>query len=477
MKRVFKIVNAHLCIAFLGWASLPTAARPRLPSACTPHAQSHCAFNLPLLPPSSWVNIQGAQDASQVYSSYRISADLVRAITILSRNATQNIICHFLDTARQLTSSQLSSTVKILVHDHAKPYVAAFVDCPVPDNAQFEALALSTSANITIKTGHEDVVPIFSVARREDDVAVQVHPSSASNSTLTDSGALVARANQVKHTCLGVVYGKSPYNSVSSRDIAEFIEHHRHLGFAHFTFYTQSPSKDVERTLAFYESFGTVSTHKFEPSVAPSDVHELGQLAIVNDCHLRNRGRYTLFLQADVDEFIVPREGVDILSHLHSLLDAKERPIEIGLQMSFLFVAKNETQRLRATSRETDIHPYSCRSKYIARTDDVDEAGIHEIFKTVHGEPTPHRHVLPTSVAMLHHYRRANIEDGKVVDDISTIVGLATQPTQEDATMLAYLTKNERCVDGVVGLMEKLPSPKFGAREQWRRKKRFYSPV
>lgn len=399
--------------------------------------------------PSSWVDVQGSGDASQVYSAYRLSDTLVRAVSILSRTALQRVWCHHLDGDYEHIATPTQSRVRILKYDENKPYVVAFVDCGVSADMQPAYLALTTVRVPKLAAEPGRVVPIFDRRR---------------NASSTSS-----------HPCLGVctrVYGGAMHNDVTARDVAEFIEHHRHNGFGHFTFYTTAVNDDLNNALAFYASANAVTVHKFEPRVKAADIHELGQVAVINDCHLRNRGRYTLFLQADVDEFVVPRTGIDMKKELTTLLSDTAHPIEIGLQSSFIYVAKNDTQRLRTTSREIMIYPYTWRSKYVARTDDVEEAGIHELFVTSLGDAAKNRHIIPPSTAVLHHYRRADIQNGAVVNDIPSITGQVMQPTKEDASMVEHLTRYEDCIENVLATAAVVPARvhKFAGRVLGRKK-------
>lgn len=440
---------------------LALAARPHQLTSqhsgrtCLPYSSTaeQCTANGDHHPdtPSSWVDIQGAGDASQVYSAYRLSDTLVRAVSILSRTALQRVWCHHLDGDYDHLATPSRSSVRILKYDENKPYVVAFVDCGVRADMQPEYLALTTTLSPKIAAEPGRVVPIFDRRR------------SAASSTTSS------------HPCLGVctrVYGGAMHNDVTARDVAEFVEHHRHNGFSHFTFYTTAVNDDVNNALAFYASSNAVTVHKFEPRVKAADIHELGQVAVINDCHLRNRGRYTLFLQADVDEFVVPRTGMDIKKELTTLLSDRAHPIEIGLQSSFIYVAKNDTQRLRTTSREIMIYPYTWRSKYVARTDDVEEAGIHELFVTRLGDAAKNRHIIPPSTAVLHHYRRADIHNGAVVNDIPSITGQAMQPTMEDASMVAHLARYEDCIENVLATAAVVPARvhKFAGRVLGRKK-------
>lgn len=450
----------------------------RAPSTCTPYTQtsSQCAAqsidNAIRLhdAPSSWVDIQGAGDASQVYSAYRMSATLVRAVTILSRNATKRVFCYLMDGERGEVSDPAVATIRILKFDENKPYVVAYVECAAREASRATFLALATREKMDGIAEPGRKVPIFDLTGKSSNDQRTQHAETTLPATTSSS------STPPQNSCFGVcvrVYGGSPHTVITARDVAEFVEHHRHLGFGHFTFYTTAVADDVARALAFYQSAGTVTVHKFEPRVAPTDIHELGQVAVINDCHLRNRGLYTLFLQADVDEFVVPRDGVGLIDHLQSLLASPARPVEIGLLSSFIYVAKNDTQRLRTTAREVMIYPYTWRSKYIALTADVEEAGIHELFKTTRGEAPAHRHVLPSATAVLHHYRRADVQDGVVVNDIPSIVGQAKQQTLEDATMVAHLARYEACVGDVVAAAARIPARlhKFVGRVGRRRRR------
>ena len=111
----------------------------------------------------------------------------------------------------------------------------------------------------------------------------------------------------------------------------EWIEYHRLLGFDHFYLYDNDSTDDYQSVLKPYLESGLVEVISWHRAFAPWEdpgpwIHYYGyQLSAFNDCVRRAQGEATWLAMMDIDEFLVPREGIK--SWLQMLYNAAQTDI------------------------------------------------------------------------------------------------------------------------------------------------------
>jgi hypothetical protein len=203
--------------------------------------------------------------------------------------------------------------------------------------------------------------------------------------------------------CMRMFSDPSSYDTTVD-DVVRFLEFHRMVGVDHFTVYAQdTTSAAIRCALRSYEREGAVAVVDTNLPVPVDAVLQRGQIAMVNDCVHRNKGRYKAFLHADFDEFVVPREHDALVPFLQQEL--RNRSVsQIGLRSAFFFRGANESMAA-STEREDTVFPFTGRSKYIAVTDDVSVASVHYVLAFARGGGTV---VADPAHFLLHHYRKVH---------------------------------------------------------------------
>lgn len=367
----------------------------------------------------AWRPIHGAGPHYLTYSAYADRVDnrsSVRVIGIVPLHNVTTLHCHY-----QLRRRHWTSTVAHVVgmkegrNLDGPTMSGAFLTCDVQPHS---------SPDSVVVTAHPSLDGLH--PRHLDSLRVPVTPAGDPNVDRHFLGACVR------------LFGDSEYNTVTPRTVIQFIEHHRHIGFTHFTFYESALPPAVACVLEWYARAGVVTLLRFEHGIDPASIHMNGQVIAINDCVHRTRGRYDLFLQADVDEFVVPRGNASLSAIIATASKSgSSRPSEFGLRSSFFFVTKNETDALSTVRREDRILPYKYRSKYVAVPDEVVEAGIHYLYEC---RKPDEPYVVDPDTVLLHHYRRVDAPDGVIVNDIESIVGYQiVESSVRDDSMLAFV--------------------------------------
>lgn len=204
--------------------------------------------------------------------------------------------------------------------------------------------------------------------------------------------------------------------------LIEWVELNKILGVEKFIFYLNSVSKNVLRVLKFYESKGDVSLMpwtlpRFLGDTSNNYLHYYGQLAALNDCLYRSKGKSHYISSTDLDEFIIPQVRNDFTwTNLLSRLPSHSVYI---VRCSFFSqrngCSKNKICKRRLTVdsyklRDDLILPPGKRSKYIAKTGDVTTMGIHFTWELLTGS----EYTVSPEVALLHHYRREDKKYTKI---------------------------------------------------------------
>lgn len=225
------------------------------------------------------------------------------------------------------------------------------------------------------------------------------------------------------------------FNDVSANRLVEWIELNRLLGANRFEIYNFSTAQTVEQVLNYYSNKGIVEVIKWRPEVNGDgntsqeiQIHYHAQTASLNDCLYRNKRFSEFVVNLDLDEFIIPHaKDVKNWTGMIELIDESSKGFLTGvmslisqqvnayvLRSTFFTTNVERTQffynsskntsvdrlnlvTLQVLEREKRIFPISERTKYIARTADVDYIYIHK-------PDTKYARVQP-EVGLLHHYR------------------------------------------------------------------------
>lgn len=217
--------------------------------------------------------------------------------------------------------------------------------------------------------------------------------------------------------CLSPLY----YNYHQGYELVEWIELNRILGADHFVVYNISVAKNVEKILRYYSQqdlLDVVNWHipmrvKTHPEEKVSmEIHYFGQTAALNDCLFRTKPKSEYLVNLDLDEFIIPHSS-DARTWKKMLESISESPAVYLFRSSYFRKewvrseiasdGKDLAERfklitLRLLEREERIFPPRQRSKYIARTANVNQILIHEV-------PSVKSLTVPVEIGLVHHYR------------------------------------------------------------------------
>ena len=199
----------------------------------------------------------------------------------------------------------------------------------------------------------------------------------------------------------------------------EWIELNTLLGAERFTIYNYSSEYNVQKVLEHYSARGLVDVIQWNmplvvdtwPHRTKPDIHYFGQLPALQDCLYRNKKESEFIVNVDLDEFIIPRDKKLTWAEMMSALPSHHQ--SYTFQNTFFRKEWNDTTEeypnkeialtyklvtLLKTRRENKIWAHGMRSKFIARTKDVQRIYVHDVPKV------KFFHV-PKGTALLHHYR------------------------------------------------------------------------
>lgn len=172
--------------------------------------------------------------------------------------------------------------------------------------------------------------------------------------------------------------------------------------------------------------------------------------ASLNDCLYRNMYQFQNLIFVDVDEFIIPRlKNVDNLQQLIQEVNKKSDKIISSLNIQNVFFYDKypdnkdiENQYnihvLKKTERKSKIWTHKYRSKYICIGRYVEEVGLYFVWQFIDGI----NFNVPSSMALLHHYRNCQRSDGKCdySDSVQDLTVLKFKDTLEE--MMKFRFKN-----------------------------------
>ncbi|KAL4219643.1 hypothetical protein ACF0H5_022215 [Mactra antiquata] len=316
-----------------------------------------------------------------MYSAYIDKRDtFVRVIGVI-RKDVKDVKC-LLYYNNSTNRETVKARIKLLPEDHKVEHTAAFILCPIRTVIEPDKVTL--------------VIPDFKTNLYPAPITIQKTRQ---------------RVWQYKYTlCVSPVH--SNYNN--RLKLIEWIEMNLLLGADNIIFYVQNVSESVMLVLRYYELFGVVTVYHWTLPVFFTDLHDrhlhyFGQVAAVNDCVYKAKYVSEYVTTFDLDEFIIPQ-----LRHHWSWADMMATVPKRSVYM-FLCNFFHENPRCQAINctdklslstfiiKDNIVLPPRKRSKYIARSNDIIMAGIHQIWNTTSGRVN---YVVNPRVGLLHHYRQ-----------------------------------------------------------------------
>ncbi|XP_053402656.1 uncharacterized protein LOC128557981 [Mercenaria mercenaria] len=241
----------------------------------------------------------------------------------------------------------------------------------------------------------------------------------------------------------------SPLNFKYGRayELVEWIEFNKILGADKFVVYNYSSASNVKEVFEHYSKSNLteviqwrlpMGVNTFPKTNNPVEINYFGQTAALNDCLFRNKQFSEFVVNIDLDEFIVPHS--EKAGNWYEIIKEMENASVYMFKNTFFrkdwakiripFRGKKLAEQLRLVTlqvfqHEAKIFPARERSKYIARTADVDLMLIHEV-------PHSHEVLVPIEKGILHHYRDWNNpnDDNEKVTDITILNKFETSLTE-----------------------------------------------
>nr|XP_045601095.1 uncharacterized protein LOC123759891 [Procambarus clarkii] len=324
-----------------------------------------------------------------VYSAYYDDrkGKIIRVIGATQTKKSDRVWCKYWYS----NSSTLivNGAIKIIRENWNLKFSACFIACPL----------------IIYKNGKQPIPP-------PESVSIMADPGGNATNKLRVMN-LDVNKEEVKNSfavCIKPLH--FDYNNVNQ--MIEFLELNKILGVEHFTLYNHTIGKDVDCILRQYVEQGLVNILPWKLDIkSQKEIRTEGLFAALNDCLYRYMYQYRYILMIDLDEYVVPHANTSLpqlLRYLHTKADARKIGA-ISFQNSFFYLQWPDDPSsaslpplvtLRKTRRRQRFHPHKQRSKYIAVTPYVVEAGNHFVWEFLPGKGTLN---VPNEVAFLHHYR------------------------------------------------------------------------
>jgi hypothetical protein len=249
----------------------------------------------------------------------------------------------------------------------------------------------------------------------------------------------------------------SPLNFRYGRayELVEWIELNKILGADKFVIYNYSSAVNVAQVLDYYTKRNTteviqwqlpMGVDTFPKTNKKKEIHYFGQTAALNDCLFRNKKLSKYVVNLDVDEFIIPHS-----KHANNWNDIIHRKANASVylfkntffrkdweKLDIPFDSKKLADEFRLVTlqvfqHEAKIFPGKARSKYIAKTADIDYMLVHEV-------PRSRSVTVPADVSLLHHYRNwenpkdklQRVTDTTVMEKFRTLLTKNVQKVWKD---------------------------------------------
>lgn len=238
--------------------------------------------------------------------------------------------------------------------------------------------------------------------------------------------------------------------------LTQWIELNKILGVEKFIAYVTDVTKHAMNVLNYYVLKGVVTVLPWRLPHTLSDmslklVHYNGQIAALNDCLYRSKGKSKYITSIDLDELIIPQMDTHVTwSDLMSSL-----PISDVYIFQCSFFTKRKKCGVNNKCRDSliiDSNVYRDnivltpprRSKYIALTSSLITMGIHKVANL---SDNSCRFVVPMRLALLHHYRQKRIAYTRHVAYNQTKHNVASKYSYELQKNLAKMRTDFRNFD------------------------------
>jgi len=331
-----------------------------------------------------------------IYSAYFdniTGSPFIRLVAVTETFKPPKIFCHF-------TNQTPDAQVHLVDENKRRKYAAFVVSCELP------------------KSLHQ-VVP--------KTVSVSVEHDSKGCIEFTFRVDFTANNNNVKEyaVCVPPLWGKE----LTLTNFIEFIELNRILGASEFFLYNEDMNEEILKAAKTYESLGVVNLMPWNLPRYINNFHGIhyhGQLAAIQDCLFRTRGKAKWVGFHDFDEFLVPLKKPTIPSLVKGAYDRNASGYclqSIILPKKTVITAEDLANNTLITQkflfRTGDLFPRKIRSKCIINPMKVSEMRIHEIKRPVFAKDFDKW--LSPDEALVFHYR--NFDGGKVVcrQDVSEL--------------------------------------------------------
>lgn len=262
---------------------------------------------------------------------------------------------------------------------------------------------------------------------------------------------------------LSVCLGPIQYHYDNALRIVEFIEIYKILGAQHFYIYVLDAAQDVIQVINHYQNKGIATVLPWNlPKEYLTETHYGAIMARINDCAYRAMivDNYRYVSIVDMDEILVP--------YKHNSLSAFLRQCDEGRTASFVFrnvffykkdsndtfsVPPNTKNRMLYTQtkirRILEPFPIYSRSKYIANSRAVIEAGNHQLWRIAPGFTDS---IVHPTVGLSHHYRDRciNCKNVLMVDYSARRFGSLIWNQVDDTCLQVFLDKQGICPLGTV---------------------------
>ena len=213
----------------------------------------------------------------------------------------------------------------------------------------------------------------------------------------------------------------------------EWVEVNRIFGADHVVAYDYNSSAIIDPYVNYYKAAGILEVIPWSlPNIGDvnsfSLIWNLGQITLINDCIYRNMYTSKYIASLDLDEFIVPYGRSGSWLEMMNNAGCGNKPIAIVRNTFFGISTKwpedpiyehdklvHDVLRLvtlTKTKQDKYVNSFPKRSKFIARSDVVDTAGIHNIKQVW---AVKNRDLFVCEVELpygrLHHYRDPRWKD------------------------------------------------------------------
>ena len=266
-----------------------------------------------------------------------------------------------------------------------------FLYCPLPDD------------NIP---HHVTIIPIIAPARLHR-LPVMYHPKTLRNFTV----------------CLSPLF----FNYSIANELVEWFEINKLMGADRFIVYNHTTVGRTDEILKHYEKEGWIDIIQWQlPKY--SDLHYVGQVAMMNDCLFRTYKISRYMVNIDIDELIIPRKGKTKWNELMTSLpqnfcEYSFRSTLMPSESKDVFEGKQRARELNLhfllrMSRREYIFGKTVRSKYIVNTTCIDTVGIHYCWKYRNGTAETQRYHVAPREALTYHFRNEPVaKKGKEVEE------------------------------------------------------------